>query len=80
MQYYYGVREFDFYVVFYGALGVTANYVSAALGRRSIAQIATTKILSRLQDDATCIDPQVSVVFFEAPETGGLFSLSRPYR
>ena len=36
LQYYYGVREFDFYTVLFGvgrALGVTANYVWArALG------------------------------------------------
>ena len=32
LQYYYGVREFDFYTVLFGvgrALGVTANYVWA---------------------------------------------------
>ena len=37
LQYYYGVREFDFYTVLFGvgrALGVTANYVWArALGQ-----------------------------------------------
>jgi citrate synthase len=37
LQYYYGVREFDFYTVLFGvgrALGVTSNYVWArALGQ-----------------------------------------------
>jgi len=37
LQYYYGVREFEFYTVLFGvgrALGVTANYIWArALGQ-----------------------------------------------
>lgn len=53
LQYYYGVREFDFYTVLFGvgrALGVTANYVWArALGQPiERPKSLTTKMLEEL--------------------------------
>jgi citrate synthase len=53
LQYYYGVREFDFYTVLFGvgrALGVTANYVWArALGQPiERPKSLTTKVLEEM--------------------------------
>jgi citrate synthase len=53
LQYYYGVREFEFYTVLFGvgrALGVTSNYVWArALGQPiERPKSLTTKMLEEL--------------------------------
>jgi citrate synthase len=58
LQYYYGVREFDFYTVLFGvgrALGVTANYVWArALGQPiERPKSVTTKMLEEVVAQAT---------------------------
>lgn len=58
LQYYYGVREFDFYTVLFGvgrALGVTANYVWArALGQPiERPKSLTTKMLEETVTEAT---------------------------
>jgi len=58
LQYYYGVREFDFYTVLFGvgrALGVTANYVWArALGQPiERPKSLTTKKLEAVVEEAT---------------------------
>ncbi|MBI5840322.1 MAG: citrate (Si)-synthase [Chloroflexi bacterium] len=58
LQYYYGVREFDFYTVLFGvgrALGVTANYVWArALGQPiERPKSVTTKMLEDVVAKAT---------------------------
>ncbi len=63
LQYYYGVREFDFYTVLFGvgrALGVTANYVWArALGQPiERPKSMTTKML----EDAVAITKEVQPV------------------
>lgn len=57
LQYYYGVREFDFYTVLFGigrALGVTANYVWArALGQPiERPKSVTTKMLEEIVEKA----------------------------
>jgi len=57
LQYYYGVREFDFYTVLFGvgrALGVTANYVWArALGQPiERPKSVTTKMLEEVVAEA----------------------------
>jgi len=65
LQYYYGVREFDFYTVLFGvgrALGVTANYVWArALGQPiERPKSMTTKMLEDAVADAVAkaVQPQ----------------------
>ena len=63
LQYYYGVREFDFYTVLFGvgrALGVTANYVWArALGQPiERPKSLTTKFLEEMVTKAA--QPQAS--------------------
>ena len=63
LQYYYGVREFDFYTVLFGvgrALGVTANYVWArALGQPiERPKSLTTKMLEDAVAVAQAAQPQ----------------------
>lgn len=58
LQYYYGVRDFDFYTVLFGigrALGVTSNYVWArALGQPiERPKSLTTKMLEEIVKEAT---------------------------
>ena len=62
LQYYYGVREFDFYTVLFGvgrALGVTANYVWArALGQPiERPKSLTTKMLEDAVTEAKSEQP-----------------------
>ena len=62
LQYYYGVREFDFYTVLFGvgrALGVTANYVWArALGQPiERPKSLTTKMLEEAVAEAKAAEP-----------------------
>jgi citrate synthase len=63
LQYYYGVRDFDFYTVLFGvgrALGVTANYIWArALGMPiERPKSLTTKMLEDVVAKAAQVQPQ----------------------
>src|SRR5574339_19852 len=64
LQYYYGVREFDFYTVLFGvgrALGVTANYVWARAMGQPIERpkSLTTKMLEEVVAKAAQPKPEL---------------------